>query len=310
MMPGEPGSDLISTMVKDNDGTPHVISASDPGCDVLVLQRPLHYNLAEIIPQIQKHGVRVVIELDDDFENIHPQNIAYKGAHPRYSPERNWKFLRQACELADAMVVSTPALQRYKPDAVTVVPNFVPERYLQYDYWTTFDTLGWSGSIDTHPGDLRVVGNSVARLVNQDTYRLRVVGTGKGVAEAFGVSADNMQTTGWVDIEDYPDEMRRVGIGVVPLIPSPFNEAKSWLKGLEWASLGVPFVASPTAEYAKLKHMYGIGEIAVNPKEWAKKVSSLHHEDGHHNRNMVDKHDLVIERQASLWYNAWVGETR
>jgi hypothetical protein len=40
-----------------------------------------------------------------------------------------------------------------------------------------------------------------------------------------------------------------IHVGLVPLTRGPFNEAKSYLKGLEYAAAGIPFIATPTEEY-------------------------------------------------------------
>jgi glycosyltransferase involved in cell wall biosynthesis len=61
---------------------------------------------------------------------------------------------------------------------------------------------------------------------------------------------------------------------LVPLNLVPFSEAKSYLKGLEYAASGIPFVASPTYEY-RLLAKEGIGRIASTPDEWRDHVTEL-----------------------------------
>ena len=56
---------------------------------------------------------------------------------------------------------------------------------------------------------------------------------------------------------------------------TPFNEAKSWIKGLEYTAAGIPFVASPSVEYKRLKKKYGVGRLAKNQGEWIKQVEAL-----------------------------------
>jgi hypothetical protein len=46
--------------------------------------------------------------------------------------------------------------------------------------------------------------------------------------------------------------MAGVDIGIVPLEARDYNRAKSALKGMEYAACGIPFVASPSPEYAWL----------------------------------------------------------
>lgn len=300
-------SDLQALMQVDRDGNEHVVGLAElPDADVVVLQRPLSYKLVEMIYYLRQAGIVVVVELDDDFENIHPRNLAWRAAHPTHSPDRNWKLLRQGCELADGMIVSTPALRSYRTDA-HVLPNYVPEFYTKVEpgEWSDPSTMGWSGSIDTHPEDLQEVQGSVARLVREG-HPIKIVGTGKGVHRAFGLSQNtDLNETGWVAIDHYPAEMADINVGLVPLQASQFNNAKSWLKGLEWASLGVPFVASPTAEYLRLFNDYGIGNIASKAKHWPSLVNSCTPEMGAQFRQSVIDNELIIEQRAFHWWNAW-----
>src|SRR3954470_21574075 len=50
--------------------------------DVIVIQRPLLQVIVEAIPSLQKNGVTVVVEVDDDFTSIHKRNQAYWRVHP------------------------------------------------------------------------------------------------------------------------------------------------------------------------------------------------------------------------------------
>jgi hypothetical protein len=68
--------------------------------------------------------------------------------------------------------------------------------------------------------------------------------------------------------------MLHFDIGIVPLNDIPFNEAKSNIKGLEYAAAGIPFVAGPTSEY-KVLAADGVGRVASSDTEWVKNVTDL-----------------------------------
>ena len=74
--------------------------------------------------------------------------------------------------------------------------------------------------------------------------------------------------------ERYPTLMD-MDIGVIPLSMMPFNEAKSDIKGLEYASAGIPFVAQATGSYRALREEYEIGLIADKPTTWIKHIKKL-----------------------------------
>jgi hypothetical protein len=99
-----------------------------------------------------------------------------------------------------------------------------------------------------------------------------------------------------------------LGIGVAPLADSRFNNAKSWLKMLEYAAVGVPCIGSPRDEYKRL-HLKGIGLMAKNPTEWARQIKRLRsskafrEELSGKGRQITE--EMTIEGNAELWIEAW-----
>lgn len=287
--------------------------------DVVVLQRPMHRNRVELIDQLQAQGVAVVVEVDDDFHAIHRKNPAWLATNPLEDADRNRDWLKKACARADLVTVSTPTLaSRYGSHGrVAVLPNCVPEAYTTLEPGAYTDTylerpegllVGWTGSIVTHPDDLEATGGGAAEAIRATGAKFHVVGTGKGVKDALELD-DEPTSTGWLPIEAYPEAMLAFDVGIVPLAAHNFNEAKSWLKGLEMASLGVPFVASPTGEYRKLSDA-GIGWIAQSPAEWRFLVEQLIRDRPHREalalawRAQVAA-DHTYERNAWKWWAAW-----
>lgn len=300
----------------DSDGPGRrLVDVVAPDADVVVLQRPLTDVLAQAIPLLQAKGVKIVVEIDDDFETISPRNVSWKVLRPQVSPRRNWLHLRQACEQADLVVVSTPALAaRYgRHGRVAVVPNLVPARYLTVTGGPRDGVfVGWSGSVATHPDDLQVTGGGVGRAVDRTGARFAVVGTGKGVRKALGL-VEAPSACGWVDIEDYPLALAQLDVGVVPLALSPFNEAKSWLKGLELSAVGVPFVASPTGPYRELVGL-GAGVLANRAREWEGALKRLITDHGWRaelaGRGRDTVAGLTIEGGCGRWWDAWTSPVR
>lgn len=291
------------------------------GADVVVLQRPLHRHRYELIQALQAQGVAVVVEVDDDFHSIHNANPAWVTTNPLNNADMNRDWLKKSCAIADLVTVSTPSLAtRYGSHGRCVVlRNCIPEKYLDLDASLYSEkylvglrsdrvTVGWSGSVATHPTDLQVVGDGVARALARSDARFVVVGTGKGVASRLSL-AQEPEATGWVPIEAYPEALALLDVGIVPLALTEFNEAKSYLKGLEMAAVGVPFVASPTGEYRRLS-LDGIGWVAESPAEWAIFVEQLARDRAHREALAEAGRELVrtehtVEGNAWRWLEAW-----
>jgi len=305
-----PERQLQAQWYRDEDGVDHVMDVVPPEADVVVLQRPLASKFRSAIPALQAKGVRVVVEIDDDFEHISPRNISWKAVQPNLSPGRNRAHLAHACELADLVTVSTPALADVygRHGRVVVVPNCVPESYLLLRQDPHDDVyIGWSGSTETHPDDLQVCGNGIARAVAATGAKVAIVGTGKGVRRNLGL-AETPLASGWRTLLDYPEALAQFDVGIVPLELSPFNEAKSWLKGLEMAAVGVPFVASPTQQYRALTAM-GAGLLAESPRQWEGIVKRLVRDEGWR-AEMAQQGRAVAERwtiegNVERWTDAW-----
>lgn len=286
--------------------------AEKPDSDVVVLQRPLERTLADCIPHLQRAGVAVVVELDDDFQALIPSHSAFKSTNPRLSPDRNWQHLQRACSMADLVTVSTPALARKyaRHGRVRVLPNYLPPMWadLQPERDPDHLYLGWSGTVPSHPTDLKQMGTVVSRLVEEHPdLEVVVVGTGIGVAAELGLP--EIKASGWAPIDLYPSAIANLDIGIVPLDLIPFNHAKSWLKGLEFAAAGVPFVASPTEPYVELRRL-GVGSLAHNQGHWYKKLSALVESPdmratvAGRNREVVLR-DFMLVDHLDLWADAW-----
>lgn len=296
---------------------PRVRGWQDPDCDVAVFQRPLHRDVADLIEwcAAAPGRPRTVVDLDDDLYRIPRDNAAYPYAQPSLSPLRNTDHLRRAIESCDLVTVTTPALaKRFARHKSVVLPNYVPESVLHLPPRPLPDgpvVLGWTGTRATHPHDLESTKGGVAAALTQEGGVLHVVGDGIGVQEALGVPDTVPFTkTGWVPLSLYPLRMSEIDVGIVPLHSCSFNHGKSWLKGLEFASVGVPFVASNTESYVRLQADHQLGLVARSPQSWTHHVARLlrdaryREHEGEVARHTVAAH-LTIEQHVQRWWDAW-----
>jgi hypothetical protein len=96
----------------------------------------------------------------------------------------------------------------------------------------------------------------------------------KWAADALNIDHNSMTGFTGARPQYYGNVFMPIDIGIVPLHPSPFNEAKSNLKGLEYSLSGIPFIASSTQEYRDLNDK-GVGRVAKTSKEWLKNLKQL-----------------------------------
>lgn len=276
--------------------------------DVIVMQRLTYRPIATAVPLLRAQGIAVVVDMDDDLSSIHPKHSAYEKLQPGSGDGmHSWVNAAHACQTATLVTTSTPALQKvYAPHGRGVVlRNCVPASYLDVPRVDS-DVIGWAGAVPSHPMDLQETGTAIRRLVSQG-HQFKVIGPAYGVTRALDLEA--MPTsTGNVSFEQWPHAVATLGVGMVPLEASRFNSAKSALKGLEMAAVGVPFVASPRDEYRWL-HDQGAGLLASKPQHWFKTLRGLatdpvrRQEMSEAGRAVAARH--TIEANAYRWLEAW-----
>lgn len=285
------------------------------GVDVVVFQRVTHAYMAQAVSVLRSKGVAVVVDVDDDLSAIHPSNPAWAMHHPGNEGKRmvggqinrhSWRNLAMACRDASLVTVSTPALLDVyaRHGRGVVLPNYLPDHYYGLPR-TDSDVIGWPGSFHSHPNDPEVVGGAVARLVEEGAQFV-MRGDPSGAGAAFGLAAD--PAGGGVPIEGWPRTVAELGIGIAPLADTRFNTAKSWLKPLEMSACGVPWVASPRAEYARL-HAMGAGLLADRPRSWYRELKrlrespALRQEMSEAGRAVAEQ--LRLRDHAWRWMSAW-----
>jgi hypothetical protein len=312
-----PPSDTSGFFVwlEDTDSGPRIKSLDIPtDADVIVLQRPAHYLQPEMIHLMKQAGIAVVVDVDDDMANVHPDNAAYYSYHPKSPTDLSWMTMQEACSIATLVTTSTPSLaQIYAPHGRSVIlDNYVPAGYLGYKYEHP-RAFGWTGAVSSHPDDPQTMQPAAQTLVSHG-YEFQVVGGGrtpKGLttAQAFGLK-DDPPMTGGVPIHLWAHVIAQtMQVGVIPLADSQFNQSKSRLKGIELMSLGIPWVASPRSSYRTLHKESGCGFLASTPKQWYSRVKHLMDDEVLRKEQIEAGYAYMVnqtyEAQAWRWAEAW-----
>lgn len=251
--------------------------------DVVVVQRVTNLYMAQMVPLLRERGIAVVVDVDDDLRRLHPSHAAWAGLHPRQASRsaQSWRYLADACRAATLVTATTPALLHAyaKPGQGALLPNYLPEHMYDTeprDRTEPVRRIGWPATLASHPDDPAATGGGLRRVLQTDPeLRLHTVGERDPVAAAFGVASWQVTARrALTTLEDYPAMLAELDIGLAPLAPTAFNDAKSWLTPLAMSAVGLPWVGSPTPEYQRL-HDLGCGLLAAKPKEWYRQVSTL-----------------------------------
>lgn len=280
-------------------------------CDIIVMQRVMFEDVPERIKEAQANGQIIVNDLDDWYWGLSTSNGAWAASHPKNSPGENVNHYKKTLSRSNAVTVSTPYLadrvSRFVRCPIEVIPNFVDVGKFTPRKPTKSDVpiVGWVGSTAHRSGDLEILVGMLSSMLDSGKIRLHHSGhveQHRPFAEIVRVSTESVSTLPMAEPSKYPD-LFTFDIGLVPLSDVPFNRAKSAIKGLEYASAGVPFIASDLDEYRSLNKA-GIGRIAKKPRHWMNQIESLRdplerQKEALLVRERVDMFD--IRHGAKLW---------
>lgn len=252
--------------------------------DVIYMQRLMHQGLLTHIPMAQKAGQIIINDLDDWYWGLSVTNQAYWINHPSKNPTENTNHYKGVIARSNFVTVSTPYLadriKQFVRCPIIVLPNYVDVARFKgchTDSGSTTPTVGWVGSTAHRSQDIQTMSGWLKPMAENGAVHLYHGGHHESAptfASELGVSEELVRTRNSVPAEEYPYLMD-MDIGVVPLNKIPFNEAKSDIKGLEYASAGVPFIAQDTSSYKSLANDYGIGLVAKNAHDWIRGIKSL-----------------------------------
>lgn len=254
--------------------------------------------VAHLITIKRVFGLKLVIDIDDDLFNIHPDNIASKWHYPGSKKNEALKFF---IKNADHLVVSTPPLASSMSQfgiPITVIPNTIdeaiwkPKKSTKEVILTEFDArygeirkvspqkdrmirIGWASSAN-HAQDVPVIKEAMRELLEKyDNIEFWIIGYPTDAFKDLGSRVRLiLGTSGYAA---YPMFLRNLNldISIAPIIDDQFNRGKSNIKWMEASMLGLPTVASKVYPYENsIKHSE-TGFLARNTENWVFYLSKL-----------------------------------
>jgi len=282
------------------------------GWDVLVLKLLMHQQIHDLLPATP--GLRVV-DIDDLHVGLPESNLAHQTTDPLRDAHQNRAVYERIIRAVDRVTVSTEFLADFygtRVRDVRLVRNTVRSGMFSPIVHDERVVIGWVGGTLWRSGDIEILRPWLARFARQHDVQVYHGGHIPNDPHPFSVRANvpNVQTRTLRPIEKYAELFEPVRIGLVPLSRHPFSEAKSFLKGLEYAAMGIPFIASPSREYRYL-HAHGVGRLASSPDEWWDHAAELLDPDvrraeaQRQRRIVLDQFDIT--RRGHEWVSALSG---
>jgi len=275
------GVHRVSSMGRLEDGT---LDANSPAseedvdfdCDIIYTQRNMHVDSDRQIARARSAGQIVINDVDDWYWGLDRRNRAYAATDPKNNPVYNIEGYRRALKLSSAVVVSTPYLRdkirEWNPRTYVLENHVETRKFTRWDHdHGDPTTVGWVGATGFRSGDLGVIKPFAKMFPWLHGGHANWM---PSFGELVGLEQEYYKRIPLCSASKYPG-MFQFDIGTVPLNDVPFNHGKSWIKGLEYASAGIPFVSSRMPEYVRLQEEYDMGYVAKNTAAWIKAIKSL-----------------------------------
>lgn len=252
------------------------------GWDVLVFKLLMRKEVASAMPLAKALGQKIVVDIDDFFDGLDETNQAYAVTDPKRNSENNREHYNFIIAQADAIITSTPFLYDYykvKYKNVYLVRNGIdlPRWVRRRDRAASRPTIGWVGATPWRSRDLETLSSWIGPFIKKNNLLFHHSGYTRNsplAREQLKIDKQRCTDTPLCPIREYPKLFNKIDIGIVPLNDLPFNHAKSYIKGLEYAVSGVPFVSSYSPEYEYLANA-GVGRVAHSAEEWQYHLKEL-----------------------------------
>lgn len=282
----------------------------DGAADVIVGQRVCLPGPTKSWQRLAAEGhSKLVFEVDDDLLGVDQSN---KPAFALFSQPEIRQNLISNITVADLVTTTNEhlaeLLSQYNPN-VAVLGNYVPEWTLTHERPESPCTvIGWGGGV-SHSRDFGEVAKPLRSTLQKHHDDVVFHNIGVDHTDRVRSIKGNTVFTPWYkSVEEYLSALD-FDIGIAPLRTSSFNDSKSYVKALEYASLGIPCVVSNTGPYPDFVQHGLTGFLAANAKEWAEYLTVLVKEPerraqmGKRARELAAEH--TIEKNAWRWAEAY-----
>lgn len=286
--------------------------------DTIILQRECFAEELALVCHWRGQGKRVYIDLDDAYEIMPPsvpahqfwragmgyQIIQKKGANVAaiwsrtddeghtyrkptklpFEPLEHWKMGMKLCD-----GITTPSLV-IQQDMLPYGPSYLVPNYPSVKHYTEAEpmlekseilNIGWAGGgshWDSFVGS--GVLTALERVVNEREHvQACIIGPQDVFMKMRGVKKKIYIP--WGPYAEYPSKLKCLDIGLAPLC-GQYDRRRSWLKGLEYSLIGIPWLATDYQVRPQPYDFFGREHMVVNSsKNWERAILDIidHYED-------------------------------
>lgn len=243
-----------------------------------IFQRPVHRDVLAAQQTLKNHGIKNIVEVDDDLFNM-----SYQNPVNIYWPKEKLACLAESLKHADVVTCTTPELQnvlKIRNKNTRIIPNAIDLNDIDLTIQRNNEqlTIGWAGSW-THHYDIQ---QALPAFRWATEYNVRVMFFGYDPLEPDNKTPGNYTRNGitytfvrWEkDMRQHYRNISQLDIAFAPLINNTFNASKSNLKWIEHSVFQTPMIVSHAPAYKNVQHGK-TGFVAKNPADYLKYLKVL-----------------------------------
>lgn len=256
-------------------------------------------------------GIACIADLDDLIVNPdlagQAPSVINRFTTEKYQTAR-FQNHAWAVKAFDAITVSTRFLQQQVSLVIADKPIATIHNGLS-DYWIQHaesvnqkipasETLGYLPGTRSHDQDFHSIRQPIAQWLAQKTTRhLHLVG--KIECQQDTLPSSQIVRTPWIDYFSLPACISRYSASLAPLTETVFNLAKSHVKFIESAALGVPLVATPIGDITQ--HQTSGLILARDEQQWCEAMAAASHNNFRREHGNTLK-NYVLQNCTALTY--------
>lgn len=244
----------------------------------LLIVRSLGERWVRLLERHRERFGRIVYLIDDDLGAV----TCTDGLPAAYVARLSRLAMRQPALLAlsDEVVTCCEALVeqlgREHANVSLLTPPMLASTTELADF-TQFDwTIGYHGT-RAHRDDIAHLAPALTPVMKSYPQARLEIMMGRHVPESFAGMArlETPEALPWKAFQQY-QATRRIQIGLAPLLETPFNRGKSWIKFLDIAAMGGVGIYSRRAPYTGIVE-HGVDGLLVgdDPSEWRAALEQL-----------------------------------
>jgi hypothetical protein len=247
--------------------------------DLIIFQRnAVNGHALDAIAYWRGLGKPLAIDLDDAYHILPWSNPAHHYWHVQNDGVA-LLWLERALAEADALISPNQLLLG---DWAHVCRGYLIPNFARPEWWGNLPSreeakrrlgvydrivIGWGGSVSHYDSwfgsGLREAAKVLAEMDRQLLFL--ICGNDPRIVDSLPVPVSQKLGLRGVPPEDWPKVVRAFDIGVAPLF-GPYDQRRSWIKGLEYLLAEVPWIATRGVPYAE---MADLGWMVENrPDSW------------------------------------------